>query len=125
MSFMKKISDLFKGKQIKVDANLGGGVSPVSLEELMNDEIVSYLLSTYKKQTTLLKPHLSDKQIDFTKSKMGGVPNLNGFKEWPICDECDAPLNFVLQLYKKDFPDFYFPEDKTIFQIFRCPNHDE
>lgn len=53
---------------------------------------------------------------------MGGVPNLNGFQEWPVCDECNTPLDFVLQLYRTDFPDFYFPDNENIFQLFRCPN---
>src|SRR5690606_15431860 len=28
------------------------------------------------------------------------------------------------QLYKRDFPGFYFPDNFDLFQIFRCPNFD-
>lgn len=94
----------------------------VSIEELLQDEEVANLLSRHKRRTTLLRPHKSDKEIDFRKSKMGGMPNLNGFQAWPMCDECNKPLDFVMQLYRTDFPSFYFPEDRNIFQLFRCPN---
>ena len=94
----------------------------LTIEKLMQDKKVAELLSTFRKETTLLQPHISDKEIDFTKSKMGGMPNLNGFPEWPICNGCKEPLEFVLQIYKTDFPGFYFPEDKNIFQLFKCPD---
>ncbi len=110
MSLIRRISDFFKKQERH------------TIEDLLQDNEVKDLLSTYKKQTTLLQPHRSDKEIDFRKSKMGGMPNLNGFQEWPICDECNKPLDFVLQLYKTDFPDFYFPENKNIFQLFKCPD---
>ena len=125
MSLIKRISDIFKKhKPTSIEPRSGGGESKITIEELMQDDQVANLLSQYKKQTTFLRPFKSDKRIDFTKSKMGGVPNLNGFQEWPICDECNAPLNFILQLYKTDFADFYFAENKNIFQLFRCPNLD-
>lgn len=44
--------------------------------------------------------------------------------EWPVCEYCGHPLHFVIQIYKKDFPDFYFPDGSNIFSIFRCPNFD-
>ncbi len=40
---------------------------------------------------------------------MGGTPNLNLLEAWSCCDSCDAPLNFILQLYRGDFPEFYWP----------------
>lgn len=79
-------------------------------------------LEPLKEETILLRPHLSQKEISFDKSKMGGYPNLEGFELWPMCKVCDTPMNFVIQLYKKDFEQFYWPEEKNLFQIFRCPN---
>ena len=109
MSLIKRISDFFKSqKPTRTEARLDGGEAKLTIEEILQDEQVTSLLSKYKKQTTFLQPYRSDKEIDFTKSKMGGMPNINGFQEWPMCDECGAPLNFILQLYKSDFPDFWY-----------------
>ena len=69
-----------------------------------------------------MRPHKSETPISANESKFGGVPNFSGFDEYPCCDRCKAPLNFVLQLHKKHFPDFYFPNNATLFQLFRCPN---
>lgn len=80
------------------------------------------LFEKYQKKGTLLKPHKSDKKLSFLESKFGGEPNLNGFEQYPCCDACNNPLNFVLQLYKKDFADHYFPNNKNLFQLYRCPN---
>jgi hypothetical protein len=55
---------------------------------------------------------------------MGGTPNLSNHKSYPLCDCCFMPLNFVLQFTKNDFPEFYWPKDKSVFQLFRCPNYD-
>ncbi|MEP2668640.1 MAG: DUF1963 domain-containing protein [Cyclobacteriaceae bacterium] len=87
-------------------------------------DIVSELkLEPLIKKTVLLRPHRSLKELPFTVSKMGGCPNLSGFETWPGCEVCSTPMNFVIQLYKKDFLDFYWPDDKNLFQIFRCPNY--
>lgn len=83
---------------------------------------VQALLTKYKKEAVLLRPHLSSAAIPYTESKFGGEPNLSHFDVYPCCDACGNPLNFVLQLYKKDFPSHYFPEQTNLFQIFRCPN---
>lgn len=48
---------------------------------------------------------------------------MESFSAYPKCDICQTPLNFVLQLYKDDFPEFYFPDKSNIFQLFRCPNN--
>lgn len=74
-----------------------------------------------KKPATLLRPRKADRALPFSVSKTGGIPNLNLFTEWPVCDECGTPLNFILQIYKRDFPEFYFPENTNIFLLFRCP----
>lgn len=80
-------------------------------------------LTKIKKEVTLLKPHRSETPLPFSISKMGGTPNLNLFEKWPKCDVCSQPLNFVFQIYKNDFPEFYFPENTNIFLLFRCPNY--
>jgi len=76
------------------------------------------------KSSVLLRPHQSSDVLGFDKSKMGGVPNLQGFQSWPTCRVCRTPMNFVMQLYQEDFEKFYFPPGKNIFQVFRCPNID-
>lgn len=93
-------------------------------DQFFNTDYIKQIISEYKRTTTLLKPHTSAKAIDESESKFGGGPNCIAFNEYPCCDACEAPLNFVLQLYKKDFPSFYFPNDSTLFQLFRCPNND-
>jgi len=93
-------------------------------EEFFNTNYVKGLINKYKKATTLLRPHRSKDAISTHESKFGGQPNFAGFESYPCCDRCKMPLNFVLQLYKKDFPAFYFQGDANLFQLFRCPNQD-
>lgn len=93
-------------------------------EVFLSSPELKNLLDSYQKYTTLLKPHLSTGSISFDKSKMGGIPNLNGFDKWPQCDSCGSYLNFVIQIYRDDFPQFYFPSNKSLFQLYRCPNED-
>ncbi len=76
------------------------------------------------RETTLLNPIIAKREIDTFNSKMSGKPNTNHFKDWPLCEECGVPMNFILQLYKKDFPNFHFPDNKNLFQIFSCRNFD-
>jgi hypothetical protein len=75
-----------------------------------------------KKAATLLKPQRARVLLPFSVSKMGGTPNLNLFERWPECDSCRTPLNFILQIYREEFPEFYFPGTENIFLLFRCPN---
>lgn len=93
-------------------------------EQFFDTDYVKQLIEKYKLTTTLLRPHKSETIIQQQESKFGGVPNFSGFYEYPCCDSCEAPLNFVLQLYKKDFPNFYFPDNSILFQLFRCPNNE-
>ena len=83
-------------------------------------KIEGRLKDSYK--TLYLNPRKTEKELSITESKMGGAPNLAKIKEWPVCEYCNANLNFILQLYKKDFPLFYFPEGENLFLLFRCPN---
>jgi len=95
---------------------------PVESNEVVIRDSMYDIIEKYKKSTTLLQPHKSEHEISWKESKFGGYPNMESFKEYPKCDVCKSSLNFVFQLYKKDFPEFYFPEDANIFQLFRCPN---
>jgi|GEM_PF-1686762 len=95
---------------------------PVESNEVAVRDSMYDIIEKYKKSTTLLQPHKSGHEISWKESKFGGYPNMESFKEYPKCDVCKSSLNFVFQLYKKDFPEFYFPEDANIFQLFRCPN---
>lgn len=92
-------------------------------EQFFASDNVQNLIRKYKRTTTLLRPHRSDSPINQSESKFGGIPNFAGFESYPHCTACQSPLNFVLQLYKKDFPSFYFPDSSNRFQLFRCPNH--
>lgn len=75
------------------------------------------------KDVTLLRPKKTSDSLPFSTSKMGGTPNMTLFDTWPTCDVCHTPLNFVLQIYKDDFSEFYFPDNANIFLLFRCPNY--
>jgi uncharacterized protein YwqG len=114
MNFFKKLFNQSKEKQ----------VPKISDKEFFEMPEIKGLIQKYRKKTTLLKPHKSKEKIKTSESKFGGTPNFTGFNEYPCCDSCNSPLNFVLQLYKKDYSEFYFPEDKGLFQLFRCPNND-
>ena len=118
MSFFKKLF----GK--KIILNDSGGQINLTPEEFFNTNYIKNLICKYKRPATLLHPHKSEVAIKQDESKFGSIPNWAGFNEYPCCDNCKAPLNFVLQLYKKDFPGFYFPDDSSLFQLFRCPNND-
>lgn len=54
------------------------------------------------------------------RSRMGGQPC--GLPKWPSCPTCGVPMNFVLQLFRDEFPQMYFPENRDIFLLFRCPD---
>lgn len=96
----------------------------LSQEHFFELKYIKELVDKYKKPTILLRPHKANQQISNSESKFGGIPNLENFNSYPCCSECETPLNFVFQLYKKDFPTFYFPEETNLFQLFRCPNND-
>ncbi len=88
----------------------------------IEDSSAESIIEKYKKSTTLLQPYKSEHEISWTESKFGGYPNMESFSEYPKCDVCKSSLNFVFQIYKRDFPEFYFPNNSNIFQLFRCPN---
>jgi uncharacterized protein YwqG len=92
------------------------------LEDLIQSELFEEFKKNEGKNTLMLKPHYSDHQLEANISKMGGTPNLKNFESYPVCEHCNTKLNFVLQLKKPDFPNFYFPDKKNLFQLFRCPN---
>ncbi|MFC4476271.1 DUF1963 domain-containing protein [Flavobacterium chungangensis] len=81
------------------------------------------ILEKYKKSTTLLQPRKSGHEISWKESKFGGYPNMESFTAYPKCNVCKSSLNFVFQIYKRDFPEFYFPSNTNIFQLFRCPSN--
>jgi len=92
--------------------------------EQLNDKTIQDYIKKYSKYCTLLRPHKSSKELDKWTSKFGGIPNLNGHKNYPCCPSCQTALNYTFQIFKKDFPEFYFPDNKVLFQVFRCPNGD-
>ncbi|KAB2915204.1 MAG: DUF1963 domain-containing protein [Bacteroidetes bacterium] len=100
----------------------GGKHSKGVVGSFERDDEMSALVKMYQRKTTLLRPHKSKTTLSFTESKFGGEANMTGFDSYPCCPSCGAPLNFVLQLYKDDLPEHYFPENKNLFQVFRCQN---
>lgn len=95
----------------------------MTFDVFLNDDSVKQVIGKLRKETILLNPR-SGTSSSKEKSKMGGQPNLAHFVAYPMCDSCRSPLNFVLQIDKQDFPEFYWPNDKNFFQLFRCPNYD-
>jgi len=113
--------DKFFGKNDDVK-NAGGNVN-LTPEQFFATNYIKNVATQYKKEAILFLPHAAEKPVSSSQSKFGGAPNFNGFDSYPCCDSCETQLNFVLQLYKRDFPDHFFPENKNLFQLFRCPNH--
>lgn len=70
-------------------------------------------------ETTLLKPRKA-RRTPPDASKLGGTPDLRGAAGRPACGACRKPMQFVLQLTKKDFPAFPFPKKETLFSLWRC-----
>ena len=96
----------------------------VKEEQFLETDYVKDIIAKYKRSATVLHPQTSNVPLSIAVSKFGGTPNLMGFDTYPYCDCCNTALNFVLQLYKDEFTELYFPEDKNLFQLFRCPNGD-
>lgn len=53
------------------------------------------------------------------KSKMGGQQTYT-LEENNKCEYCDQPMCLILEVYKSDFEDFYFPADTDYAQIKTC-----
>ncbi len=119
---MSLFSKLFGTNGDKVNRKLDK--KKIAEDEFFEEEYIKALIKKYKRTATLLRPQKSETPLEQAKSKFGGIPNFENFESYPTCTSCDSPLNFVLQFYKKDFPTFYFPDDKNLFQLFRCPNND-
>ena len=116
MNFLKKIFGLSFSEKMKNENTKS--------KDFFETEYIKTIIEKCCRKTILLKPHRSENEIKWTESKFGGYPNLEIFSEYPKCDSCQSVLNFVFQIYKKDFSEFYFPNDSNIFQLFRCPNND-
>jgi len=110
---------LFGGKKASDPTNSQTALKP---EQLFQTADIADILARYRKDTVLLRPQRAPEPVSPEVSKMGGIPNGNGFNAHPNCDACGTPLNFVVQLYKTGFPQHYFPDGKNLFQVFRCPS---
>jgi uncharacterized protein YwqG len=69
------------------------------------------------------KPAVKDGDGAATDSKFGGLPALLAGEEWPLCPNCEGPLQLLLQLNLASIP----PELKSAFgsgliQLFYCTN---
>lgn len=76
------------------------------------------------KPVVLLRPRAARGPLPPGTSKMGGSPDLPPTMPWPRCRYCDVPLRFVLQLFRREFPELPFPPARDQFVLFRCPKHD-
>lgn len=115
--------NLFKRLFGKSSPDVGGKID-LTEEQFFQRPDIARLITQYRKTTTLLRPHLAVAPLPANSSKFGGDFDGSLLAEYPRCKACQTPLNFVLQLYRKDFPDFYFPGNADLFQLFRCPNDD-
>lgn len=103
--------------------------SPKNSQSLSPDQFfatpqVQDMARKHRRSTTAFQLRRTKTPLGTAVSKFGGIPNLDGFERYPCCDACQMPLNFVFQLYRRDVPQFYFPADTNLFQLFRCPNPD-
>ncbi len=108
------VDELFKFLDTKADFPEG------PLEDMLE---VQKLLKVAR-DAIYFNPQRASSPLSSTASKMGGQPLTTGFDTWPICDICLKPLHFVLQIFKKEFQQFYFPENTDVFFLFRCANND-
>jgi hypothetical protein len=72
----------------------------------------------------LLNPQRAPTPLPLAASKFGGMPYPAGLEAWPRCEACRMPMNFILQITRGDFSEFFFPDGKDLFQLFECPNWD-
>jgi len=98
------------------------GKSGLTPEQFLQTDFIRDISIRYRKTAMVLNPSKSVYPIDAGESKFGGTPNLQNFDSFPCCDSCGDKLNFVLQLYRKEFPAHYWPGNNDLFQLFRCPN---
>lgn len=66
-------------------------------------------------------PVVKDGDGELTASKFSGIPWLAHNEEWPLCPNCNQPLNLFVQLNLKDLPEI---PDKCkpdgLIQLFYC-----
>lgn len=99
-----------------------GGKAALTPEQFLETKFVRDTAARYGKTAMVLNPSKSLVPIGPDESKFGGTPNLNNFDAYPCCDGCGTALNFVVQLYREDLAEHYWPGDSNLFQLFRCPN---
>ncbi|HEY8928697.1 MAG TPA: DUF1963 domain-containing protein [Mucilaginibacter sp.] len=117
MGLFQKLFGSASNKQTVQDSR-----SALTPEQFLQTAYVKDITAGYCKDATVLNPAKSSQPISATESKFGGRPNLGNFTAYPCCDSCSTPLNFVFQLYRKDFEEHYWPAGKDLFLLFRCPN---
>lgn len=95
-------------------------------------------LKHYRKSTIRLHP-IQHENLSWEKSKFGGQFIWPSDEIWPVCDEriyqddfsssigteswykhCENYVS-VIQIYKKDVPEFEMPDNKDMMQILWCP----
>jgi hypothetical protein len=67
-------------------------------------------------------PETSSAIDDFAASKYGGLPWLGQHEAWPICNACDRPMHFLLQLNLSQLPRQAYGDG--IIQLFYCKRED-
>jgi uncharacterized protein YwqG len=112
---------LFRKKPSSKGHANGQGSIRISKEEFMRSPFILDRLARFRRSTMALRPYRSD-SADIGQSHFGGVPNMAGLQVHPECPHCARPLGFVLQVYRRDVPNAYFPEGTDLFQLFRCTN---
>lgn len=87
----------------------------------MRTSFIQDRIARFQRSTTALRPYSTDR-VTLAQSHFGGVPNMAGLPGYPECPHCTRPMGSVLQVYRRDVPEAYFPEDADLFHVFRCTN---
>lgn len=89
-------------------------------DEFIRTPFIQDRIVRYQRQAIALRPYNVD-DVTIGDSHFGGSPNMVGFTQYPECVHCKAPLDLILQVYVRDVPGAYFPDESDLFQVFRCP----
>ncbi len=85
--------------------------------QLNEDQIL--ILNQFGNEVTYLNPTL--KKSTIKKSKFGGVAAFI-IDDINHCNYCGNKLDLILELYKDEFPELYFPDNTNYAQVKTCYN---
>ena len=81
------------------------------------------LIAKYKRIAWV--PEIAEQNTSTLGSKFSGIAALAEGEQWPVCDECNKPMQLFLQLNSNDLPESSDkPFGEGILQAFYCTNWD-